>query len=335
MGATPEGPPRVRASLPSGALPGDAGAEPGSSCRACSPAQAGDSLQFRRIPARQFPPASKSSSLLGNGHGREKQGLALPRLALSPRKAKARLGVQARFEGRRGTLFPNPRAYCGCLSVTTEAQRAFSKPAKTSCRPHQSPAGFFTPYGSSSKSPSRSPKAGALCLSPGSPHPKRGMPGWDNSDNTYHCGDMMGQDRSGHPPGPASPSARLELPLYLDAAELQAPSLQAELRANAPHASGLITALIGIGVRNLSLQLFAVSGEEEKALRGINFNYKDDMLCVVAGRQAWPSCSRCAVPAMSTAAPHSCLGFLSAASLCGLWQGPEGPSLPGDREQAL
>ena len=74
---------------------------------------------------------------------------------------------------------------------------------------------------------------------------------------------------------------------------------------NAPHASGLITALIGIRVRNLSLQLFAVSGEEEKALQGINFNYKDDMLGVLAGRQAWPSCPRCAVPAMSTAAPDS------------------------------
>lgn len=79
----------------------------------------------------------------------------------------------------------------------------------------------------------------------------------------------------------------------------------AELCANAPHASGLITALIGISVRNLSLQLFAVPGEEEKALQGINFNYKDDMLCGLAGRQAWPSCSRCAVPAMSTAAPDS------------------------------
>lgn len=79
----------------------------------------------------------------------------------------------------------------------------------------------------------------------------------------------------------------------------------AELCTNAPRASGLITALIGISVRNLSLQLFAVSGEEEKALQGINFNYKGDMLCVLAGRQAWPSCSRCAVPAMSTAAPDS------------------------------
>ena len=63
----------------------------------------------------------------------------------------------------------------------------------------------------------------------------------------------------------------------------------AELCANAPHASGLITALIGISVRNLSLQLFAVSGEEEKALQEINFNYKDDMFCVLAGRQAWPA----------------------------------------------
>lgn len=79
----------------------------------------------------------------------------------------------------------------------------------------------------------------------------------------------------------------------------------AGLCTNAPRASGFITALIGISVRNLSLQLFAVSGEEEKALQGINFNYKDDMLCVLAGRQAWPSCSRCAVPAMSTAAPDS------------------------------
>lgn len=77
----------------------------------------------------------------------------------------------------------------------------------------------------------------------------------------------------------------------------------AELCVNAPHASGLITALIGISICNLSLQLFAVSGEEEKALQGINFNYKNDMVCVLAGRQAWPSCSRCAVPAMSTAAP--------------------------------
>lgn len=63
----------------------------------------------------------------------------------------------------------------------------------------------------------------------------------------------------------------------------------AELCANAPHASGLITALIGISIHNLSLQLFAVSEEEEKALQGINFNYKDDMVCVLACRQAWPA----------------------------------------------
>lgn len=91
-------------------------------------------------------------------------------------------------------------------------------------------------------------------------------------------------------PGPRSSECRLS---------------SAELCTNAPRAAGLITALIGISVRNLSLQLFAVSGEEEKALQGINFNYKGDMLCVLAGRQAWPSCSRCAVPAMSTAAPDS------------------------------
>lgn len=87
MGAKAEGPLRVQVHLPREALPGDAGAEPGSSCRHCSPEQAhlqqaGDSLEFGRAAVRHFPPASKSSSLLGNGHGREKKGLFLPWLAL-------------------------------------------------------------------------------------------------------------------------------------------------------------------------------------------------------------------------------------------------------------
>lgn len=60
----------------------------------------------------------------------------------------------------------------------------------------------------------------------------------------------------------------------------------AELCANASHALGFATALNGISICNLSLQLFAVSGEEEKVLWGINFKYKDNMLHDLAG--GWP-----------------------------------------------
>lgn len=63
----------------------------------------------------------------------------------------------------------------------------------------------------------------------------------------------------------------------------------AELCANAPHVPGFATALIGISICNLSLQLFAASGEEEKALWGINFNYKDNMLRDPAGRRPCPA----------------------------------------------
>lgn len=126
---------------------------------------------------------------------------------------------------------------------------------------------------------------------------------------------MMGQDWVASSPGAALAILALlprhcslpswKLPCTLTQRSSKCRLSTAEPCANAPCASGLITALIGISVRNLSLQLFAVSGEEEKALQGINFNYKDDMLCVLAGRQAWPSCSRCAEPAMNTAAPDS------------------------------
>lgn len=103
------------------------------------------------------------------------------------------------------------------------------------------------------------------------------------------------------------------------------PSLRCRAAASAPHASAPLTALIGVSLHNLSLQLFAAAGEEEEALQGINSNYQNEPPCPWAGRQAQPSCSRCAVPAV-----HAAAGLRGGCTTLG--QGPEGPPLPAAAE---
>lgn len=64
-------------------------------------------------------------------------------------------------------------------------------------------------------------------------------------------------------------SAQPETTLYLKWKSSKCLLSPAELCAAAPHACGLITALIGISACNLSLQLFAGSGKRRKHFRGL------------------------------------------------------------------
>lgn len=129
------------------------------------------------------------------------------------------------------------------------------------------------------------------------------------------------------PPHPPCAAGRRRVPCQRGAPSAVSPQRS---RPSAPHASAPLTALIGtslrnLSLRNLSLQLFAAAGEEEEALQGINSNYQDEPPCPRAGRQAQPSCSRCAVPAVRAAA-----GLRGGCVPLG--QGPEGPPLPAAAE---
>jgi len=161
---------------------------------------------------RHFPPASKSASLLGNGHRREKQGLVLPQLALGPRKAKARLGAQPGFQGKRGTLFSQPMCILWlspCHHGSTKSSfKDLQRQAATSI---DHLLGFFHTLWAFFQLSFQACQSGCtlpVCRQP----PQCGIHGWDN---TNHCRDVPGQDWVPSSPGllwpplPSRPSIAL------------------------------------------------------------------------------------------------------------------------------